>query len=46
MDNLENKEKHQKYVADYTRYLKAKYFSDKTIFGGKMFLYEMPQLGV
>lgn len=28
-------QKYDKYVAEYTRYLKAKYFSDKTIFGGK-----------
>lgn len=35
MDNLEDKQKYEKYVIDMTSYVTAKYFSDKTIFGGK-----------
>lgn len=35
MNSKEEIEKFKKYEADYTRRLKAKYFSDKTIFGGK-----------
>ncbi|KAI5660095.1 hypothetical protein M9H77_28888 [Catharanthus roseus] len=36
MDGQENMDKNEKYVADYSRYLKAKYFSDKTLFGGNV----------
>lgn len=32
---MQEEKKYKKYVAEYTRFLKAKYFSDKTIFGGK-----------
>lgn len=41
----EEKEKYEKYVADYTRYLKAKYFSDKTIFGGNIYDVKMTSDG-
>lgn len=34
MDNLEDRQKYENYVTQMTSYVKAKYFSDKTIFGG------------
>ncbi|KAI5660101.1 hypothetical protein M9H77_28894 [Catharanthus roseus] len=45
MDGQENMDKNEKYVADYTRYLKAKYFSDKTIFGGNIYDVKMTSDG-
>lgn len=38
MDSKEHMEKFGKYEAEFKQYLMSKYFSDKTIFGGKTFL--------
>ncbi|KVI06482.1 hypothetical protein Ccrd_015179 [Cynara cardunculus var. scolymus] len=37
MDSKEQSEKLKNYEAQYASYLKAKYFSDKDIYGGKIF---------
>ncbi|CAI9113399.1 OLC1v1013995C3 [Oldenlandia corymbosa var. corymbosa] len=37
MDNREEKEKFERYFAEMTDYLTAKYFSDKTMFGGNIY---------
>lgn len=36
MDSKEQSEKLKNYEAQYANYLKAKYFSDKDIYGGKI----------
>ena len=35
MDNQEDKKKYENYVTQMTSYVTAKYFSDKTLYGGK-----------
>lgn len=42
---MQEKKKYKKYVAEYTRFLKAKYFSDKTIFGGNIYDVKMTSDG-
>ncbi|KAL3529371.1 hypothetical protein ACH5RR_008693 [Cinchona calisaya] len=37
MDNQEDKQKYENYASEMASYLKAKYFSDKTIFGGNIY---------
>ncbi|KAF9623560.1 hypothetical protein IFM89_003350 [Coptis chinensis] len=37
MNTEEDNQRYEKYYADYTRYLKAKYFSGKNLYGGNIY---------